>query len=138
MMLGEEHCTPRISYKVTEETKQFFSYGGQPATDLAFGLVAGRVGKFSMIFEPDRYQAIKNSLQEAYGQGRETVEARQTNAGVRFNSRTFKVQRPEGALTLMEHAGRIDQGAIVGTSNDFEAYERRVMSGDAKAGSKDL
>lgn len=135
--LGEELCSVPMSASF-EQTRPLYSYGGQPAMDAQFAIVGGRVEQFSIRFLPDRYEAIKAAISEAYGDPKETTSIRQTMRGEALASRRLSVSRSNGTLSVLEHAGRVDQGAVDGRSSAFEAYVDRVKKGDPKAGSKDL
>ena len=137
-MLGEEQCTTRLSSKMDDSLRQLYSYGGQPAQDASFGIVNGRFEQFSMKFTPGKYEAVRNSVSEAFGRGKESVNAMQTMGGMSFSSRTSSYAMVGGTITVLEHVGSIDWGGVDGRSPAFSAYVQRVKAGDPKTGSKDL
>jgi len=106
--------------------------------EAAFGIVGGKVEQFSMTFESDKYEPIKNALIEAHGPGQESSSIRKTLSGTTFESRKFSIVKSSGELTLLEHAGRIDRGAIDGRTPIYSAYIERIKRGDSKAGGKDI
>lgn len=136
-VLGEEKCSAKVGAPF-DQTRPLYTYAEQPVQSTWFGVINGRVEQFAMTMDPDRYEAVKGAVIEAYGPGKETSTQRQTMGGATFRSRTYTVQRQGGELAVMEHAGRIDQGGIDARTSAFTTYVDRVLKGDPKRGSKDL
>lgn len=135
--LGEETCTKRFDGSA-EDKAPLESYAGQPATYLTFGIAEGLFGYFSLTIEPRHYDQIKSAVEATLGKGIQTERAIQSRGGLKIDTRTLSIAKPNGTIKISEHAGQIDRGQVMGSSPAFQAYVERVYSEKTKKGSKDI
>ncbi len=131
--LGELHCTERsCSGDACRASETALStYAGMPAWDVTFAVVGGRVEGFTLALHASSYEAVRDALREANGQGRESTQPMQTIGGARIAPRVWSTATPAGTITLFERARRIDDGALVVESKSFDAWRRaRRPTGD--------
>lgn len=140
--LGEEQCAnlDRRCFRVecVASRRSLATYAEQPISGLTFSVVAGRFERFSLVVKSDSYEVIRNSLKTAFGAGVEEGRHAPVHGGTAPSSRTWVYSQSGSSLTLYEHNGGPDEGAVVGSTAAFSDYERKTREGDAQKGSKDI
>jgi hypothetical protein len=138
--LGEEHCTERLTCSepaCAESRKALSTYAGMPAWDVSFGIVAGRVERFAIVFPARNYVQVRDAAKAIYGAGQESARTMQTRAGAALESRVWSADA-DGTMLVSEHGTRIDEGGAGAESSTFRQWRASRSKSDTKKNANDM
>lgn len=142
--LGEEICKAAplalsgCDARCAEGKEKLKQYAGAFIADPMFLIVAGKFEGFSFSIATQKYTQVKSALAANYPTGKESFRTMRQGNGSKLQSRQWTVSIRGSSLTVSEHSGSVNMGAVYSESAALTKWRKAEKQGNVSKNKNDI